>query len=192
MMPAPSTGSFSRFCIFLHLYLLIISNIDPTKIDDPKPDPKKNAPKSSNCDPNFPAQCKNRARPPSAMDPINRGKLWPFFHFGFPRGLGEPSFFCPPLKVTPVPTPLIKVTPVPTLLKAIRKVTCLSVCPSVCLPVSPSVCPSACRSVCPSVCRSVRQSVRVSAGLSVGSSVRQFVGVPGGNAREKHSEHAGF
>ena len=68
MMPAPSTGSFSRFCIFLHLYLLIISNIDPTKIDDPKPDPKKNAPKSSNCDPNFPAQCKQqcikRARPP--------------------------------------------------------------------------------------------------------------------------------
>ena len=158
--------------------------------------PKKNAPKSSNCDPIFPAQCKNRARPPSAMDPINRGKLWSFFHFGFPRGLGEPSFFCPPLKVTPVPTPLIKVTPVPTLLKAIRKVTCLSgrlpvslsvhlsarlsvslsVCLSVCLSVRLSVCPP----VCPCVCRPLRRFVR------------QFVGVPGGNAREKHSENAGF
>ena len=44
MMPAPSTGSFSRFCIFLHLYLLIISNIDPTKIDDPKPDYREGPP----------------------------------------------------------------------------------------------------------------------------------------------------
>ena len=40
----------------------------------------------------FPAQCKNRPQIRPTLDPINRGKLWPFFHFGFPRGLGEPSF----------------------------------------------------------------------------------------------------
>ena len=170
------------------------------------------------------------------MDPINRGKLWSFFHFGFPRGLGEPSFFCPPLKVTPVPTPLIKVTPVPTLLKAIRKVTCLSgrlsVRPSVCpslrqsvrLPVGLSVRPSVGLSASLSVCLPASPSVRPSVSLSVcrgetpakntaktrgfevgGKTIIEkprvfkqspvlvsYFCVPGGNAREKHSENAGF
>ena len=34
----------------------------------------------------------NTAAAPAMQGAINRGKLWPFFHFGFLRGLGEPSF----------------------------------------------------------------------------------------------------
>ena len=121
-----------------------------------------------------------------------------FFPFWVPEGLGGALLFLPPFKSNSRADPPYKSNSRADPSES-HSESDLPFWPSACQSVRPSVCPSLRQSVRLPVGLSVRPSVGLSASLSVCLpaspsvclSVRYFC-VPGGNAREKHSENAGF